>query len=87
VQIDGRAEIVDQPEALGLLVTVYRAAMIRDERVVIGFTPNGPPAGRTDAPRRPVRCLAGGTMLTLDERCSCCSRGSARVARATSVRG
>ena len=52
VQIDGRAEIVDQPEALDLLVTVYRAiagehpdwdeyreAMIRDERVVIRIHP------------------------------------------------
>src|SRR5664279_2020761 len=26
-------------------------------------------------------------MLVLGERCSCCSRGSARVARATSLRG
>lgn len=52
VQIDGTAEIVDQPEALDLLVDVYRsirgehpdwddyrAAMIRDERVVIRVTP------------------------------------------------
>jgi PPOX class probable F420-dependent enzyme len=52
VQIDGRAEIVDQPAALDLLVTVYRAiagehpdwdeyrrAMIRDQRVVIRITP------------------------------------------------
>lgn len=52
VQIDGVAEIVDQPEALALLVDVYRsirgehpdwadyrAAMIRDERVVIRVTP------------------------------------------------
>ena len=52
VQVDGRAEIVDQPEALELLVTVYRAiagehpdwdeyrqAMIRDERVVIRVLP------------------------------------------------
>ncbi len=52
VQIDGRAEIVDQPEALDLLVAVYRAisgehpdwdeyrsAMIRDQRVVIRITP------------------------------------------------
>ena len=52
VQIDGAAEIVDQPEALDLLVDVYRsirgehpdwddyrAAMIRDERVVIRITP------------------------------------------------
>lgn len=52
VQIDGTAEIVDQPEALELLVDVYRAirgehpdwddyraAMIRDERVVIRVTP------------------------------------------------
>jgi PPOX class probable F420-dependent enzyme len=52
VQIDGRAEIVDQPAALDLLETVYRAiagehpnwdeyrqAMIRDERVVIRIVP------------------------------------------------
>ena len=52
MQIDGTAEIVDQPEALDLLVDVYRsirgehpdwddyrAAMIRDERVVIRITP------------------------------------------------
>jgi PPOX class probable F420-dependent enzyme len=52
VQIDGRAEIVDQPEALELLERVYRAiagehpdwdeyrqAMIRDERVVIRIVP------------------------------------------------
>jgi PPOX class probable F420-dependent enzyme len=52
VQIDGRAEIVDQPEALELLDTVYRAirgehpdwddyrrAMIRDRRVVIRIRP------------------------------------------------
>lgn len=52
VQIDGRAEIVDQPAALDLLVTVYRAiagehpdwdeyrrAMVRDERVVIRVLP------------------------------------------------
>jgi PPOX class probable F420-dependent enzyme len=52
VQIDGEAEIVDQPVALDLLVDVYRAirgehpdwddyraAMIRDERVVIRVTP------------------------------------------------
>ncbi len=52
VQIDGRAEIVDQPEALDLLETVYRAiagehpnwteyrqAMIRDQRVVIRVRP------------------------------------------------
>lgn len=52
VQIDGRAEIVDQPAALDLLETVYRTisgehpdwaeyreAMIRDERVVIRITP------------------------------------------------
>jgi PPOX class probable F420-dependent enzyme len=52
IQIDGTAEIVDQPEALDLLVDVfrsirgehpdwddYRAAMIRDERVVIRVTP------------------------------------------------
>ena len=51
IQIDGTAEIVDQPEALDLLVDVfrsirgehpdwddYRAAMIRDERVVIRVT-------------------------------------------------
>jgi PPOX class probable F420-dependent enzyme len=51
VQIDGRAEIVDQPAALDLLVDTYRAirgehpdwddyraAMIRDERVVIRVT-------------------------------------------------
>lgn len=51
VQIDGTAEIVRQPEALDLLVEVYRAisgehpdwddyraAMIRDERVVIAIT-------------------------------------------------
>lgn len=52
VQIDGRAEIVDQPEALPLLDEVYRtiagehpdwadyrAAMIRDRRVVIRIHP------------------------------------------------
>ena len=52
VQIDGRAEIVDQPAALDLLETVYRTiagehpdwneyrqAMIRDERVVIRIHP------------------------------------------------
>ncbi len=52
VQIDGRAEIVDQPEALDLLETVYRAiagehpnwneyrqTMVRDERVVIRIRP------------------------------------------------
>jgi len=52
VQIDGQAEIVDQPEAMELLVTVYRAiagehpdwddyrrAMIRDQRVVIRIRP------------------------------------------------
>ncbi len=52
VQIDGTAEIVDQPQALELLVEVYRsirgehpdwddyrAAMIRDERVVIRVRP------------------------------------------------
>jgi PPOX class probable F420-dependent enzyme len=52
VQIDGTAEIVDQPAALDLLVDVYRAirgehpdwneyreAMVRDERVVIRVTP------------------------------------------------
>lgn len=52
VQIDGTAEIVDQPEALKLLVDVfrairgehpdwddYRAAMIRDQRVVIRLHP------------------------------------------------
>lgn len=52
VQIDGDAEIVDQPAALELLVQVYRAirgehpdwaeyreAMVRDERVVIRVTP------------------------------------------------
>lgn len=52
VQIDGRAEIVDQPEALPLLDDVYRcisgehpdwddyrAAMIRDRRVVIRIHP------------------------------------------------
>lgn len=52
VQIDGTAEIVRQPEALELLDEVYRtisgehpdwadyrAAMIRDERVVIAITP------------------------------------------------
>jgi PPOX class probable F420-dependent enzyme len=52
VQIDGRAEIVDQPAALDLLETVYRAiagehpdwneyrqAMIRDQRVVIRIHP------------------------------------------------
>jgi PPOX class probable F420-dependent enzyme len=52
VQIDGRAEIVDQPAALDLLETVfrtiagehsnwdeYRQAMIRDERVVIRIVP------------------------------------------------
>jgi PPOX class probable F420-dependent enzyme len=54
VQIDGTAEIVDQPEALDLLVDVfrsirgehpdwddYRAAMIRDQRVVIRVIPTG----------------------------------------------
>ena len=53
VQIDGRAEIVEQPEALELLETVYRAiagehpdwveyrhAMISDRRVVISITPD-----------------------------------------------
>jgi PPOX class probable F420-dependent enzyme len=52
VQIDGRAEIVDQPAALPLLETVYRTiagehpdwdeyrrAMVRDERVVIRIVP------------------------------------------------
>lgn len=52
VQIDGHAEIVDQPAALDLLDTVYRTirgehpdwadyrrAMIRDERVVISVRP------------------------------------------------
>ena len=52
VQIDGTAEIVDQPAAVDLLVDVFRAirgehpdwdeyreAMIRDERVVIRVTP------------------------------------------------
>ncbi|ACV81114.1 PPOX class F420-dependent oxidoreductase [Nakamurella multipartita] len=52
VQLDGTAEIVDQPAALDLLEQVYRAirgehpdwddyraAMIRDERVVIAITP------------------------------------------------
>jgi len=52
VQIDGTATIVDQPEALPLLDDVYRciagehpdwadyrAAMIRDERVVIRIQP------------------------------------------------
>lgn len=52
VQIDGRAEIVDQPAALPLLDDVYRviagehpdwedyrAAMIRDQRVVIRIHP------------------------------------------------
>jgi PPOX class probable F420-dependent enzyme len=52
VQIDGRAEIVDQPAALPLLDTVYRTiagehpdwdeyrqAMIRDERIVIRIHP------------------------------------------------
>lgn len=52
VQVDGQAEIVDQPEALELLDTVYRtirgehpdwaeyrSAMIRDERVVIRIRP------------------------------------------------
>ena len=52
VQIDGRAVIVDQPEALDLLDRVYRAiagehpdwadyrrAMIEDRRVVISITP------------------------------------------------
>lgn len=52
VQIDGQAEIVDQPEALDLLETVYRTiagehpswgeyrqAMVRDERVVIRVRP------------------------------------------------
>ena len=51
VQIDGRAVIVDQPEALDLLDRVYRAiagehpdwadyrrAMIEDKRVVISIT-------------------------------------------------
>ena len=60
VQIDGRAEIVDQPEAMDLLVTTYRAiagehpdwadfraAMIRDERVVIRIHPERA-AGRSD---------------------------------------
>lgn len=53
VQIDGTAEIIRQPEALDLLDEVYRtlrgehpdwadyrAAMIRDERVVIALTPD-----------------------------------------------
>lgn len=52
VQLDGTAEIIRQPEALDLLDEVYRtisgehpdwadyrAAMIRDERVVIALTP------------------------------------------------
>jgi len=52
VQIDGKAAIVDQPEALDLLERVYRAipgehpdwadyrrAMIADGRVVISITP------------------------------------------------
>ena len=52
VQIDGRAEIVDQPVALDLLVDLYRTiagehpnwdeycqAMVRDERVVIRILP------------------------------------------------
>ncbi len=52
VQIDGRAEIVDQPAALELLETVYRTiagehpnwdeyrqAMVRDQRVVIRIRP------------------------------------------------
>lgn len=52
VQIDGQAEIVDQPAALELLDTVYRTiagehpdwadyrrAMIRDQRVVIRINP------------------------------------------------
>ena len=52
VQIDGQAEIVDQPEALDLLETVYRTiagehpdwteyrqAMVRDQRVVIRIRP------------------------------------------------
>jgi PPOX class probable F420-dependent enzyme len=52
VQIDGRAEIIDQPAALDLLETVYRSiagehpnwdeyrqAMVRDERVVIRIVP------------------------------------------------
>ena len=52
VQLDGTAEIVDQPAALDLLERTYRAirgehpdwddyraAMIRDERVVIRVTP------------------------------------------------
>ena len=52
VQIDGRAEIIDQPAALDLLETVYRTiagehpnwdeyrqAMVRDERVVIRIVP------------------------------------------------
>ena len=52
VQVDGTAEIVEQPEALDLLDDVYRAiagehpdwadyrrAMIADERVVIRITP------------------------------------------------
>ena len=60
VQIDGRAEIVDQPEALELLVATYRAiagehpdwddyraAMIRDERVVIRIHPDRV-TGRSD---------------------------------------
>ena len=53
VQLDGRAEIVDQPEALDLLDEVYRViagehpdwadyrrAMIADRRVVIRITPD-----------------------------------------------
>ncbi|WP_420124582.1 PPOX class F420-dependent oxidoreductase [Nakamurella sp.] len=52
VQVDGTAEIVEQPAALELLDEVYRAirgehpdwadyraAMVRDERVVIAVTP------------------------------------------------
>ena len=63
VQIDGRAEIVDQPEALDLLVTVYRTiagehpdwdeyreAMIRDERVVIRIHPERIISWGLDAP-------------------------------------
>lgn len=53
VQFDGRAEIIDQPEALPMLVDVYRTiagehpdwddyreAMIRDQRVVIRIHPH-----------------------------------------------
>ncbi len=53
VQVDGQAEIVDQPEALEVLDRVYRAiagehpdwadyrrAMIADRRVVISITPD-----------------------------------------------